>query len=471
LLETFELPNWFPLQKSRETSQTALDEKTWKNYIIDRINLLGPNGMKDFARDRLENQEEFDARCQKEIQSHIVLRLGVCMDPRLSAWFIESEGDLFKYRFEKSKWKEKKNILNFLFPQEDLEPTWMELPELSKYLGTNIKDQLKLKEDNHKMFRSRSGLTPGYVLQDATGMNKVIAFDFRYSNFLVKTRKSLLFRGWVIATVNKMMGTIKKRFETLLHVQLTEFATRLETAAGGSTKKLAKEINDLLHGLIKPRREYSMENVYLKGKFEDHLSYYPPCIQDLIGTVNKVGYIPHWERFQLGLFLKHTGMDVDDQLQYWYNKAVDNIGLSFDEFAKKVGYVIRHIYGLEGGRIDYEMPSCNTIQTKMFCTFRHREIAAINERVVSFLKTIKEKEKSIKSSIGREILELISRGLPSHACAKHLEFVFTEKITKIHHPMIYLKIAAKSSGVLIEDKEKATITNSNSSQNIKPNDE
>lgn len=451
MIEPIELPIWFPLKKIKSLNQTPLDEKTWKNYIVDRINLLSPNGKKNFTKDSLETYDEFEKRGIAEIQSHIVLRLGVCMDARLSAWFIESEGDLFNYRFLKSKWKEKRHILNYLFPQDNLEPTWLELHEAIELLGDDLPNILNISEEKSITYRPRKGLFPSYPLSDSSGMNKIIALDFRFASFLVKTRKAILYKGWVFGSVEKLTGTIKIRFELLLNEHLTEYAERLETATGGATKKLAKEISELLYKLIKPRREYSIENINLKGKFDDHIKYYPPCIQDLITTINQVGYIAHWERLQLGLFLKHTGMNIDDQMHYWYEKAVDNVGLSYKEFSKKAGYMIRHIYGLEGGKIDYDMPSCSTIQNKMYCTFRHRDYTRIIERIDTYIETIEDKEKEKKTWIVKDIKDLTIKGIPKGACAKHHQLVFATRIEKIFHPLQYLKIAAKSSDILIED--------------------
>ncbi|MHA2092988.1 MAG: hypothetical protein ACW98K_19245, partial [Candidatus Kariarchaeaceae archaeon] len=243
------MPIWFPLRKIKETRQITLEESIWKNYIVDRINLLGPNGKKDFSKEQFESVEEFVARGRKEIQSHVVLRLGVCMNPRLSAWFIESEGDLFQYRFMKSKWSDKIDILNFLYPSTDLNPIWLELEDLSSFLKENLPETLSLSEIPTRRFRSTSGLTPGYDIPDSLGINKIIGLDYRFAPFLVKTRKALLYKGWVIASMDRMINTVKQRFQILLDDQLTEYAKRLETTAGGAMKKLAKEMNELLHSM------------------------------------------------------------------------------------------------------------------------------------------------------------------------------------------------------------------------------
>lgn len=428
-----------------------IDEQEWKNLIIERINILGINGTKDFQKDRLETQEEFTERGQKDIKGHFILKLGVYMDPRLSAWFIENEGDLFQYRFAKAKWEVKKQILDFVFPDDEFESTWLEIENLEDQLKEDIQQKFGLYENTTVKMMGRTG--GRYRENIGFGMGKLIAIDFRHAAFIVKHRRILLYKGWVIGTIDKLMTTIKHKYQDLVNKELIKLSERRQTEVSGPQKVLSDNINELLQKLIKPKREFNMGGVVLKGNFDDHASYYPPCIKDLMGQVETKGYIAHWERFQLGLFLKHTGMDIETQLQYWYSKAVDNIGMSFPEFKKRAGYIIRHIYGLEGGKINYEMPSCNTIQTKMYCYFRHKDASLINDELTELVKN----KKGTNPQLIHQITDLTNRGFTQQACAKYLTLLagkeMDEKTDKIYHPMIFLKILAKSANIYSEIDE------------------
>lgn len=76
---------------------------------------------------------------------------------------------------------------------------------------------------------------------------------------------------------------------------------------------------------------------------------YPPCIYELLTNLQSKGHLAHMENWQLGTFLKKVGMSIEEQKQFWYKNSIDNVGQSYEEFEKKVGYQIEHIYGLAGG--------------------------------------------------------------------------------------------------------------------------
>ena len=59
------------------------------------------------------------------------MKIGVCMDPRLSSWLIEVEGDLFENEFRNLRWEGKKQILNNLYPNISGKPIWLTLDDLT----------------------------------------------------------------------------------------------------------------------------------------------------------------------------------------------------------------------------------------------------------------------------------------------------------------------------------------------------
>lgn len=439
------------MKRELDPGQSTFEKSEWKKLIFARTDTLGINGQKDFRRVKGESFGEYEDRAKDEILSHKILHLAVCLNPRYSAWFIENEGDLFSHRFIKAKWNEKIAILDFLYSSPDLAKNWMEFDELTSFLKEDVMNKVRVIVPRRQRKRSARGTV--IKIDDILGNSKIVAINYKYVPFLLKHRRVVIYRGWGIDSIERFSASIKHRFEKLLNAELNESAAKLENSTT-QLRKVVEEMTNLLSGLIKPQtRGFGLSDFTIDGDFDAHLSIYPPCIRDLITTVEKVGYIPHWERFQLGLFLKKTGMQVEDQLQYWYSKAVDNIGLSYDEFVKRAGYVIRHIYGIEGGKIDYEMPSCTTIQTKMYCTFRHSGIGIIEEN----LKLLAEKDENFTKENTAEkiqkVVELTSRGFPNQACAAHLSLYKSHKLPQIKHPMIYLKIAGEGSGVLRENSD------------------
>ena len=47
------------------------------------------------------------------LAGHILLRIAVATDPRLSAWLVEFEGDLFDYRFRKASFSDIITVMRY----------------------------------------------------------------------------------------------------------------------------------------------------------------------------------------------------------------------------------------------------------------------------------------------------------------------------------------------------------------------
>lgn len=438
-------PYWYLNQETK--MEDSLSPTVRDKLVLDRINFLLHPDRKDteYGMDVFEKEE----LGRKERMAFTIMKIGASLDPRLSAWLIEFEGDLFEKDFRSLKWRQKIPILNDLFPPERGSPTWMTFDELKLALhDPDLDEKLSLKEEEYQTIQSRNTIYGSSQVKDILGHNKLIALDFRHAPEILKNRKAVLHKGWLITKLSRFIVTIKHRFENTINQSLNSYADRLENQPNPVMKKIAQDVNDLLQSKIEFKRsKIELDSVHLEGSLDENMGILPPCLEDLLLRVNEVGYIGHWERLQLGIFLKKIGMDIKTQLEFWYNKAVDNVNMTFDDFLSKAGYVIRHIYGLEGGKVDYEMPACNTIQAKMYCTFRHLGIEHINNRVVKKLKEASGgKSDEYKKLLARRIIDASIKSLPNIACGLHLELMTGEKRDKINHPMAYLRLAGLRSG-------------------------
>jgi DNA primase large subunit len=160
---------------------------------------------------------------------------------------------------------------------------------------------------------------------------------------------------------------------------------------------------------------------------------------------------------QLGYFLKKIGMHVDDQLHFWYEKSVDNVGQTFSEFTRTSGYQIRHLYGLEGGKKDYNVPKCSTIATSYFCPFDDLEPSTLGD----FLRKNYYTEKKRLVFQESQVNSLISKSTdnPTRVCTQYFRFVYGRswhRDRKIVHPLQWTRYAMKIEGLTLEEKpEKA----------------
>jgi DNA primase large subunit len=447
-----ELPLWYIF---RRIENATVSREKQQELLLNRIILLSSKGSasgQTFRKASYEGREEYLERMDTEIQAHGIMRFVAAIDMRFSSWLTETEGDLFSYRFRNDKLPAKISILKHIFGEDMVYP----IDALSEVLFEDLDVKFSITESNSIIKKTGTGGT--YKVPDQLGLNKYFGIYFLKVPELIKQRKGLLYKGWVIIKISDVITTVKKKFESLLSSRLDNIASQVEK--NPNLQELAKELslildNENIKNLIKPRYEETiLQGIPLDGTIEDNHLLLPPCIQDLLVKVNKTGYIGHWERFQLGIFLKVTGLNLQEQMLFWYNKAVDNIGLSFEEFNKRVGYIIRHIYGLEGGKIDYQMPSCKTIQDKMYCSFKHSSLDTIKSKMEVYVEGIEsEALKDSRKVISLKVLEDAAKLDSANAC-KHFLALISGKLPKnlspVFHPLQYLKIA--SSDKLIVSK-------------------
>lgn len=443
---TAELPLWYIF---RSVSSAVIQQQDQTQLLINRVLLLTSKDRDtNFSKDIYETQEEYQERMDLEIFGHGLIRFVAGIDMRVSSWLVESEGDLFSYRFQNSKLPEKKNIMEHLFGHdkiylmEELSELFME--ELDEKFNLHTTDEIR------KYDRSKA---QSYKVKDQFGLNRYIALHYSVVPFLLKQRKGLLYKGWVLIRINDVLSLVKRQFEKLLSERIEAIGEQIndDPHLQGRAKRLQEVLeNENIKNLIKPKYDdFELEGIPLDGTIEDHHLKLPPCIQDLLIKVNATGYIGHWERFQLGIFLKTTGMDINEQLRFWYNKAVDNVGMTFESFNRRAGYIIRHIYGMEGGKIDYTMPSCKTIQDKMYCSFKHSNLETIKSKIEAYIEGINSPAlQQSRKIISLKVLESSSKLDYSNACRYFLSLVtgrMYQQAPRVYHPFQYLKLAAEST--------------------------
>ncbi len=142
-------------------------------------------------------------------------------------------------------------------------------------------------------------------------------------------------------------------------------------------------------------------------------------------------------------------MTVEEQLQYWFEKSVDNVNLSFTEFQRTAGYQIRHLYGLEGGKKDYEVPKCSTIATSYFCPFVHLN----PDTLVKFSKNNYLAQLKSRTLSEKQLEKIISQSAnnPTQACTQYFQTIFGKyPYRKIVHPLQWSRFAIKHEGLFKE---------------------
>lgn len=87
--------------------------------------------------------------------------------------------------------------------------------------------------------------------------------------------------------------------------------------------------------------------------------HFPMCMQHLYNSLMADRHLRHAGRQQFGLFLKKAGLNLEESMLFWKTSFAPRT--PSDKFEKEYAYNIRHSYGKEGGRKDYEAQRCSQI--------------------------------------------------------------------------------------------------------------
>ncbi|MFX1519325.1 MAG: hypothetical protein ACFFCD_05345 [Promethearchaeota archaeon] len=433
-----ELPVWCQLRKipMEHTPEDALD---FAKLRIDR-----------FARREFWNVN--GAKDNDLFAGHILLRVAVATDPRLSAWLVEFEGDLFDYRFRTASFSDIIAVIRYLFGQNNVMPlqvleekldmplrkkySLIEVGEYSKY----AKRRIRTHDGQIVIKRERRNFTI------PKGLRKYIGVHFTKVPTVVGKRQVLLLKGWAIAPIFIFRGSIKRAFEATLKTKLE--GIREQIKSDKSLRPIIRELRDYIKANEKDFVKRFEAEISPKGKLFQRFDLFPECMKELISILTEKGHLGHGERLQLGLFLKKLGMPMEEQKYFWYQKAVDNIGMTFEEFDSKVGYTIDHLYGKAGSGTDYEAPKCETIITSYYCTFAQKGADEIMKRIhIEFV----DKDKPTNfDQILEDLMGHMMNNQPQLTCAKVFELRYGKRAKKTRHPISYTLYAAK---ILKEKKD------------------
>jgi DNA primase large subunit len=422
-------PDWVIIKRISEVSipqeYFQIDMEEWPRIARERINKFVQKN--EWYPGEGVNRANYEREIYEEFAGHGLLRLVAAEDPRVQGWLIEQEGDLFDWRLRKAKTTEiKVEVAKYLFGEDNV------IAPRDVWSRFDIEKQ-PFKEFKMKARRSGS-----------------MAVRFTCVPKMISNRAALLVNGWVIALIDDFASSLKSTFEKLLRLRIRESKESLDRIVRSSVSEPIKELKEELSKIIHSMSVTSGKIEWRGYKLFSRQSVFPQCMMDLYNEVMSQGHISHEERLQLGLFLKNIGMSVDEQLLFWYEKAVDNVGMTYEQFANgPPGYQIRYMYGLEGGRTDYSAHKCASIQDNGFCTFLHQSVATIDENLRKEIKNPSKLQEDLMRELSRKVVDK----KPGEACALMFQLRYIWKAHPIRHPINYLSYAARALNIVKKEDE------------------
>jgi DNA primase large subunit len=424
-----ELPDWYIL---KDPGDTTLDVESWYKYANTRLERFLSEDLWIIQKPSWMTDEEWIETKIQEIGGHLLLRLAVAKDPRLTSWLVEVEGDLFEFRFVSSiNFEDKIQVLMDLYGKTNVKT----IDEIDDIFGIEIYRKFNIADIPPRKRRYTSTKFGGKVKD----LDKRVAIKFFKIPSVISAKKALMYQGWAIVRLADIRLAVKRKFESDLKeiIEKSKMILDKDSSLDATVKPIKDQIDEIarsvrLSGDITRLGIDAGEEIFTKPET------FPPCIRELVAVLQAKGHLSHVENWQLGTYLKRVGMSIEEQYAFWYRNSVDNVGMSFDEFKNRVGYQIRHIYGKEGGGIDYSPPSCKTCIEGYFCYWAHKKLEDLSEDIrVTFADRNSEAiEKAIE-----EISRLIINQRFQSACARYFNLLTGWRMggNKVNHMVNYSK--------------------------------
>ena len=430
---SFELPDWYIL---KDPGDITLEVESWYSFAEKRLERFLSQDLWIINKPTWITEDEWFKTKVEEIGGHFLLRLAVAKDPRLASWLKEVEGDLFEFRFvSSSDFDEKISVLKDLYGDNNVKT----INSLNQDFKFNFYDKFHLADTPTKPSRyERSKF--GSTVKD---LDKRVAISFHKISPIIAAKKALLYQGWAIVRLADIRLVVKREFEKQFISIVEKSKEIIERSA--DLEETIKPIKDKITDIARSARvagDFSRLGIEEGEAIFTKPESYPPCILELVRVLQSEGHLSHAENWQVGTFLKRAGMKINDQYKFWYENSVDNVGMTYEEFVQRIGYQIRHIYGIEGGGIDYSPPSCKTCINAYYCYWAHKKL----EDIVEDIKIrFKDKSESIVDKAIDDISRLIINQRFQAACARYFTLYtgWTIKGRRINHMLSYSRQAYK----------------------------
>lgn len=188
---------------------------------------------------------------------------------------------------------------------------------------------------------------------------------------MVRTRSVALVAGQAVVECKQVVQLLCCLFRTLFALGFSQLGASKVDEDIQEDERTAPVIKILYRlyrahhvgKIMKPLR-------YLHHKeIEKEVRYFPLCMQELHKVLKHHNRLRHYERYRFSLYLKDIGLPLDENIAFWesyYSKPhrSDTGGCqhAWQGCKNRYSYSIRHMYGLEGRKMNCASHSCSSLQ-------------------------------------------------------------------------------------------------------------
>ena len=239
---------------------------------------------------------------------------------------------------------------------------------------------------------------------------------------LIRRRKLNLKAGYAIVYCSQWRETLLSLFSTYITKEYVCTKPRAQQSINQDIR--LDYLYQKIHGQIFQRGcgygRISADNIDIEVK------NFPLCMQHFHRKLRDTHRLSHYARLHYSLFLKDSGMHIEDAINYWkeeYSKphlCSSVCSHNWQSSERKFLYSIRHLYGLEGSRKNYKSPNCQfmcaNVSGPMYeggCPFKNFDINILK----SLLRL------SLSDEQVTNLLTIVSPGNPQSACAEFFKML------------------------------------------------
>lgn len=306
------------------------------------------------------------AERRKDYYSHYTLRLVFCRTEELRRKFIKNESMLFKIRYNMLQPKEQQEFVklnsNKLLWQYISQDEKLDIAD-DLYAASSATIRTVMSMDNAGDVNFN--ITPDQLKQHIRTKESFIKLPFEKVPNLVSLRQVYLSKGYAYIPSTLQVSLLTVVFTDLLSRALMKTFQALPRLE--EDDRLLPLLNNLSRNFANIQYDSFGDGADASDINAMSIStpqinkHFPLCATHLMKSVKHDSHLKYDGRQQLGLFLKGIGLNVDEALKFWSYEFTKSSKMNMDTFNKEYKYNVRHIYGLEGGRINYKPWDCNTI--------------------------------------------------------------------------------------------------------------
>ncbi|KAJ8935195.1 hypothetical protein NQ314_012952, partial [Rhamnusium bicolor] len=251
---------------------------------------------------------------------------------------------------------------------------------------------------------------------------------------LIYKREVQLNNGFVEIPCQRWKRLLLALYDTYLRKVLKEMEYSKNVRMSMNDDRIKEVLKLIRNHWFQGNYNGSVDAKFNIHKIDEESTLFPLCMLNLYKVLQKTNRLSHNERFDFSLYMKGIGVTLSDSLKFWesaYTKEHSTCSKcthNWQENEKRYIYGIRHLYGLEGSRKNYQVRSCSYLQEKSLCATENGGCPFTHFDDTNLRKVLKKLLPRREDDV--EVMIYERKENPSESCKLFYENIFRRIINK-----------------------------------------